>query len=71
TAARVAPAPSAGSRATPRRAALTPLEGSPAAIERLAAAPGAVRLRRADARLLRAKLELGDPAVAGYEFSVD
>jgi CRP-like cAMP-binding protein len=29
------------------------------------------RLRRADARLLRAKLELGDPAVAGYAFSVD
>jgi CRP-like cAMP-binding protein len=29
------------------------------------------RLRRADGRLFRAKLELGEPAVAGYDFSAD
>lgn len=29
------------------------------------------RLRRADERLFRAKLELGEPAVSGYEFSVE
>jgi len=29
------------------------------------------RLRRADERLFQAKAELGEPAVSGYEFSVD
>jgi CRP-like cAMP-binding protein len=29
------------------------------------------RLRRADERLFRAKLELGEPAVSGYDFSAD
>ena len=29
------------------------------------------RLRRADERLFQAKLEVGEPAVSGYDFSAD